>query len=207
MFRPFERPKAEALGYLEASAPIRLTLVRAQSQFGCCVLPDQGEGDSGDDEAGAEAQPETDRAVVETEGQDVADGQADDPVADDLDDEAIAHRVIEYSSAKYKSELFRNRLSDLCGGIRTAWAWLWSIIQLLITVAVIWSTAKESIENAVYAWWAVGAYMLCWLTSIAFSLVCYFLTGRYPGEAAKSRKGLAEYLEQRKRRGVLLPSE
>jgi len=106
---------------------------------------------------------------------------------DDLDDEAIAHRVIEYSSAKYKSELFRNRLSDLCGGIRTAWAWLWSIIQLLITVAVIWSTAKESIENAVYAWWAVGAYMLCWLTSIAFSLVCYFLTGRYPGEAAKSR--------------------
>jgi len=126
---------------------------------------------------------------------------------DDLDDEAIAHRVIEYSSAKYKSELFRNRLSDLCGGIRTAWAWLWSIIQLLITVAVIWSTAKESIENAVYAWWAVGAYMLCWLTSIAFSLVCYFLTGRYPGEAAKSRKGLAEYLEQRKRRGVLLPSE
>ena len=54
----------------------------------CGVAPDEGEGYAGDDEAGAEAQPEADRAVVEAEGQDVADGQAYEPVADDLNDEA-----------------------------------------------------------------------------------------------------------------------
>src|SRR5258708_4882505 len=51
-------------------------------------MPDGGEGDAGDDEAGAEAEPETDGSVVVAKGDQVADGEADDPVADDLDDEA-----------------------------------------------------------------------------------------------------------------------
>ena len=52
------------------------------------MAPDGGEGYAGDDEAGAEAEPEADGSVVEAEGEQVADGEADDPVADDLDDEA-----------------------------------------------------------------------------------------------------------------------
>jgi len=50
-------------------------------------MPDGGEGGAGYDEAGAEAEPETDRSVVVAEGDEVADGEADDPIADDLDDE------------------------------------------------------------------------------------------------------------------------
>ena len=43
---------------------------------------------TGYDEAGAEAQPEAYGSAVEAEGEEVADGEADDPVADDLDVEA-----------------------------------------------------------------------------------------------------------------------
>jgi len=52
------------------------------------VAPDGGESGTGDDEAGAETEPETDGSAMIAEGEEVADGQADDPVADDLDDEA-----------------------------------------------------------------------------------------------------------------------
>jgi hypothetical protein len=52
------------------------------------VAPGGGEGEAGDDESGAEAKPEAYGSVVEAEGEEVADGEADDPVADDLDVEA-----------------------------------------------------------------------------------------------------------------------
>ena len=58
------------------------------SQFFGGVAPDEGEGGAGDDEAGAETQPEAYGSVVEAEAEDVADGETDDPVADDLYDEA-----------------------------------------------------------------------------------------------------------------------
>ena len=51
-------------------------------------MPYGGEGGSGYDEAGAEAEPEAYGSVVEAEGEKVADGESNDPVADDLDDEA-----------------------------------------------------------------------------------------------------------------------
>jgi len=52
------------------------------------VTPGCGEGYARYDEAGAEAQPEAYGSVMEAEGEEVADGEADDPVAEDLDDEA-----------------------------------------------------------------------------------------------------------------------
>src|ERR1700722_6200304 len=54
----------------------------------CCAVPDGGEGYAGYDESGAETGPEAYGSVVEAEGEDVADGEAGDPVAGDLDDEA-----------------------------------------------------------------------------------------------------------------------
>lgn len=119
---------------------------------------------------------------------------------DELENEAMIPRLIEFSSAKFSSELFRNRLSDLCGVLGTLWGWLGSLIQLIVLVVVIWNTVSESAENAIYAWSTVGIALFFWVFSIAFSLLCLFLTGRYPGEAKAARKALAAFLETR--RGV-----
>src|SRR5260370_20736079 len=51
-------------------------------------MPDGGESGAGYDETGAETEPEADGSVMIAKGDEVADGEADDPVADDLDDEA-----------------------------------------------------------------------------------------------------------------------
>ena len=51
-------------------------------------MPNCCKGEASDDESGAEAQPQADCSVVIVEGDEVADGEADDPVADDLDNEA-----------------------------------------------------------------------------------------------------------------------
>ena len=51
-------------------------------------MPDDHERGSRDGEASAEAEPKTDGAHLFVEGEQDANGQADQPVADDLDDEA-----------------------------------------------------------------------------------------------------------------------
>ncbi len=52
------------------------------------MSPDEGEGGACDDETGAEAKPEAYGSVVEAKAEEVANGKTDDPVADDLNDEA-----------------------------------------------------------------------------------------------------------------------
>ena len=52
------------------------------------MSPNESEGDTRNHEADAEAHPEADRSVVKTEAEEVANGETDDPVADDVDDEA-----------------------------------------------------------------------------------------------------------------------
>ena len=56
--------------------------------FFCGVAPDGCESCASYDEAGAESKPEAYGSAVVAEGDEVADGETDDPVADDLHDEA-----------------------------------------------------------------------------------------------------------------------
>src|ERR1700751_2557143 len=60
--------------------------------FGCeffgGIAPDSGEGYSGYDQAGAKAEPKAYCSPVKSEAEEVADGETDDPVANDLDVEA-----------------------------------------------------------------------------------------------------------------------
>ena len=51
-------------------------------------MPDGGERGASNHETGTETQPKAYGSIVETEGEEIADGKTDDPVADDLDDEA-----------------------------------------------------------------------------------------------------------------------
>ena len=52
------------------------------------MSPDEGESDPRHHKTDAKAHPEADGSVVETEAEEVADGETDDPVADDVDGEA-----------------------------------------------------------------------------------------------------------------------
>ena len=121
---------------------------------------------------------------------------------DALDNEHLAERIIQVSSERSSNELLRNRLSDLCGIVRTLWGWFGSILQVVALGAAVWFTFTENRHNALFAWFAPGVAVFFWITSVLFSLVCYFLTGRYPGEAKLARKGLAQLLNERRAGGA-----
>jgi hypothetical protein len=52
-------------------------------------------------------------------------------------------------------------------------------------------------ENAVYMWSVLAVAIFFWIVSVAFSLACLLLTGRYPGEAKMARKAIAAFIQQR----------
>jgi len=117
---------------------------------------------------------------------------------EELNREDVFARLIEVTSRRYSSELFRNRLSDLCGGVRTAWVWLGSILQLGIIAGVTWFAFTDNLQIAVCAWWIIAIQLVFWIISVGFSLLCRLLTGRYPGQAGGARKSLAELLSARR---------
>lgn len=117
---------------------------------------------------------------------------------EDLDNEELIPRVVQLSSERFSNELLRNRLSDFCGSIRAAWGWLGFLSQGAAFLAVIWYTVTDSLGVAVNAWFIVALWFFFWITSVAFSLACRLLTGRYPGQAKLARKALAEFLTNRR---------
>lgn len=119
------------------------------------------------------------------------------PVAALENDEKLIPSLIQYSSQRHNSELLRNRVSDLCGLLRTAWGWLSTIVQVGIVAGVSWSMYTEGAENAALMWSVLAASIFFWLASVAFSFACLLLTGRYPGEAKMARKSIAAAIEQR----------
>jgi len=116
----------------------------------------------------------------------------------DLDKEELTPELLQLSSERFSSELLRNRLSDLCGVIRTLWGWLSSLLQVAVLLGVVWYTMTEGLDKAVYAWFIVAISLFFWIASVVFSLVCRLLTGRYPGEAKQARKSVAEFLQHRR---------
>lgn len=114
------------------------------------------------------------------------------PLAE-LEEGKHAESVVRYMSARASGELLCNRLSDLCGWIRTAWGWVALLLQVCFIGGAIWFSVSEGRDAAVLAWGALAVTVLFTLVSMAFAFACYVLTGRYPGEAAKIRKGLREY--------------
>lgn len=119
------------------------------------------------------------------------------PLAALENDEELVPSLIQYSSQRYSSELLRNRVSDLCGPLRTAWGWLSTIVQVGIVAGVGWSIYTEGAESAVMMWSVLAVSIFFWLASVAFSFTCLLLTGRYPSEAKLARKSIAAVIEQR----------
>lgn len=114
--------------------------------------------------------------------------------SEQINDPSHAIKVIRFAADRCSSELFRNRISDLCGLVRTVWGWIGNAAQAVVLGVVVWhSTSDPSV--AVYAWWIVAIAVFFWITSIAFSWICKLITGRYPGQARQGRKLLAQLME------------
>ncbi|MFZ6046765.1 hypothetical protein ACFW0H_11630 [Pseudomonas sp. CR3202] len=118
---------------------------------------------------------------------------------EDLADEKLASRVVELTCERFSNDRLSNRLSDLCGLLRTAWDWLGSLFQIGILLGVVWFTVTDSLTNAIYAWWIVAIGLFFWIAGVLFALAYRLLTGRYPGQAKQARKAMAEFLSTRRK--------
>ena len=105
--------------------------------------------------------------------------------------------LLEYAAQRFSNELLSNRLSDLCGALRTVWDWLSGLLQVGIVVMVLWLMFTDGAKSAVGFWLAPVVALFFWLASAAFSLTCLVLTGSYPGQAKAARKEIAAAIERR----------
>ena len=110
----------------------------------------------------------------------------------DLENAEHQEKVVKFAAEKFSSELFRNRLSDLCGWIQVGWNWLGTLVQWGFLIGVIWYTFTDGLANSVHAWWVIAIALGFWIPSVLFALVCKLLTGRFPGQARHARKMLAD---------------
>lgn len=114
----------------------------------------------------------------------------------ELDNVENQTKVAQFMATRFSSELFRNRLSDLCGWIQTGWAWLGTLLQVSVLLATIWYTLTDELSNSVHAWWIVAIAFFFGIASVLFALICKLLTGRFPGQARQARKILAKFVRE-----------
>ncbi len=113
---------------------------------------------------------------------------------DDLDNEELTPKLLQRSSERFSSELLRNRISDFFGVMQTLWNWLGLLTLAVVLLGVVWYTITESLDTAVYAWTIVAIELFFCITSFVFTLMCWLLTGRYPGQSKHVRKSMVEFL-------------
>jgi hypothetical protein len=121
------------------------------------------------------------------------------PLAD-LDNDEHFTRTMQYAATRSSNELLRNRLSDLCGLLTTAWNWLAIAAVVGLVIAVLWNMGTDTSRDVVYLWLTIPVMIGMWLIGLVFSYACKLLTGRYPGQARLARKELAKLAEARHRR-------
>jgi hypothetical protein len=107
----------------------------------------------------------------------------------------IAPKLIEYMSTRFSSELFRNRLSDLCDTLIKAWHWVGFAIQVVTVGFVGLKLFTEGSEDAPVMWLVPVTAVFFTGAAATVALLCQALTGRYPGEAKRGRNALACLIE------------
>lgn len=117
---------------------------------------------------------------------------------DEFDNTEHQERILQFSAERYSSELLSNRLSDFCGWIQKCWEWISILFQACILLGVIWHTFTNDLSNGVHAWWVIAIALFFLVLSVIFGYACKLLTGRFPGQARRARKLLAEAMERRR---------
>jgi len=115
---------------------------------------------------------------------------------DQLEEPDHMSKVIEWSAKKFSNELFKNRISDICGSIRTTWRWLGYGVEVTTLLAVIWFTVTDDLSNAIYAWFVTVVVIFFTIVSTLFALLCHLLTARWPGQAKEARASLIELINK-----------
>ncbi|QMT59705.1 hypothetical protein [Legionella sp. PC997] len=100
----------------------------------------------------------------------------------------LAPKITAFFLDRFSNDLFRNRISDLCGSILTIWQVLGFLINIALFIYVVWLTFTENISYARYAWLIIPISVFFWIISFVFSILCWLITGRYPGQAKQVRK-------------------
>jgi hypothetical protein len=117
--------------------------------------------------------------------------------ASELDKPEHHDAILKFVSARFSSELLRNRLSDLCGWISLGWLWLGALLQLGVLLTVIWYTVTQERSTAVMAWSIIAIALFFLIVGTMFNLLCRLLTGRYPGQARRARRSLVKHVNAR----------
>jgi len=117
---------------------------------------------------------------------------------DDIENTEHEEKVFQFLSERCSSELFRNRLSDLCGVLLIIWGWAGNILQAGFLLGVIWYSITDGTSYSVNSWFVVGIALFFGFSSVIFTYACKLLTGRFPSQAKHGRKILAEILEERR---------
>jgi hypothetical protein len=113
------------------------------------------------------------------------------------EDDENSPRMLQYFAERSSSELLRNRLSDFCGVLLVAWNILGLVATLGWFLLIAWSTFTENKNDANQVWWLFAINLVFVLIAIAFWGICRLLFGRYPGEARRLRKYLAQVVKAR----------
>jgi hypothetical protein len=109
----------------------------------------------------------------------------------------LTPEFIGHLSSRYSNDLLRNRLSDLWDTTLLVWDLLAHLILIVVAIFVLWAVATDSREWAKGMWFVPAVFVACKCVEAAMNMVCVALTGRYPGEARRWRKWVAETIEQR----------
>lgn len=109
---------------------------------------------------------------------------------EDLNNKELAPKITAFFLQKFNNDHFGNRLSDLLGHLLTIWKVLGAFIQWGFLIYVVWQTVINSYSFAVYAWFVIPIAVFIWIVSYFFSVLCWLITGRYPGQAKAVRKAV-----------------
>jgi hypothetical protein len=113
----------------------------------------------------------------------------DIPVAD-IENPAHSARIVEFLSSRFAPDVLDNRLSDLLGTMLVYWKWAGYLLQYGFLVVVLWQAMTHDRAVSVYAWLVLAMSLGVWAFSLLLSWLCLLTTGRYPGQARRTRNKL-----------------
>jgi len=114
----------------------------------------------------------------------------------EIDNDEHIPNILKISYDRFSSELFKNRISDMLGVVRTLWYWLCNFAMLGTILYVGWLSFTEGPQMASYVWFTVLVWLFFNVVSMVFSLFCLLLTGRYPGQAKAARAEIVKHVEK-----------
>jgi uncharacterized membrane protein (DUF106 family) len=117
-------------------------------------------------------------------------------VVEEVNQNKYKAEVIKIQAERYNRDLFKNRLSDLCGLLMNCLTWLSQIIFIFIVLGTSYYTLTNNFSGSGFVWVGVLWSFTFWIVNVLIYFICRFATGRTPGEAKNGRALIASFLDQ-----------